>query len=110
MYRNKYGSYKVVNELGKFDSKREYQRYLQLLHLQEEGFISDLKRQVPFILLPKQTDANKKSLRELKYIADFTYKEGSREVVEDCKGYRTSEYKIKKKLMLWMHGITIRET
>ena len=43
-------------------------------------------------------------------MADFTYYENGEYVVEDCKGYRTDTYKLKKKLMLWVHGIRIKET
>jgi hypothetical protein len=43
-------------------------------------------------------------------VADFTYMEDGKLVVEDCKGFKTDVYKIKKKLMLWVHGIRIKET
>ena len=49
------------------------------------------------------------SVSELDY-TDFVYQEDGHTVVEDCKGFRTPEYRIKKKLMLWVHGIKIRET
>lgn len=44
------------------------------------------------------------------YYADFVYidKDGNK-VVEDAKGVRTEAYKIKKKLMLYRHGIKIVE-
>jgi hypothetical protein len=50
-----------------------------------------------------------------KYIADFVYEErqrdGSwREHVEDVKGFKTPEYKLKAKLMKAVHGIIVRET
>ena len=31
-------------------------------------------------------------------------------VVEDAKGFRTADYKIKRKLMLHVHGVRIKET
>ena len=45
------------------------------------------------------------------YIADFVYKdeETGRTVVEDAKGVKTKDYIIKRKLMLWLHGIRIAE-
>jgi hypothetical protein len=57
------------------------------------------------VVIPKQ-----KGERECKYIADFVYRDrdGNR-VVEDCKGFRTPVYKLKKKLMLHVHGIRIVE-
>jgi hypothetical protein len=48
--------------------------------------------------------------REVCYIADFVYQEDGKLVVEDVKGHRTEVYKLKKKLMLWVHGIRIKET
>lgn len=48
--------------------------------------------------------------RKCEYVADFVYKDGhGRTVVEDAKGYRTDVYKLKKKLMLYVHGIEIME-
>jgi hypothetical protein len=44
------------------------------------------------------------------YVADFVYSEAGREVVEDAKGVLLDVYKIKRKLMLALHGIEIRET
>jgi hypothetical protein len=49
--------------------------------------------------------------RECSYIADFVYhdvKSGNL-IVEDAKGFKTEKYIIKKKLMLWVHGIRIKE-
>lgn len=43
------------------------------------------------------------------YIADFVYHEDGMQVVEDTKGVRTADYIIKRKLMLWVHGIRIKE-
>ena len=43
------------------------------------------------------------------YIADFVYTENGEKVVEDTKGFRTKDYIIKRKLMLYIHGIRIQE-
>ena len=45
-------------------------------------------------------------------MADFVYTdvETGETVVEDTKGFRTDVYKIKRKLMLKVHGIKIKET
>ena len=48
--------------------------------------------------------------RQMRYVADFVYVEGGREVVEDVKGYRTAEYKRKRRLMKKIYGVDIRET
>lgn len=104
--KNKYGAKKVKASDGQvFDSRKEFQRYGILKLLERGGKISCLQRQVKYVLIPKQG-----AMRECSYVADFVYREGDQLVVEDCKGYRTEAYRIKKKLMLWVHGIEIRET
>lgn len=110
----KYLNKKVVVNGEKFDSKKEAFRYSQLALLAEAGEIYELKRQVPFVLIPKQKDEHGKVLeRECRYIADFTYRrtENGRIVVEDVKSRatKTPVYKLKKKLMLYRHGIQIQE-
>jgi hypothetical protein len=103
---NKYGARKVKAPDGQvFDSQKERDRWCILRLLERAGRISDLKRQVSYELIPKQG-----TMRACSYIADFTYFENGKLVVEDCKGYKTEAYKIKKKLMLWVHGIRIKET
>lgn len=86
-----------------FDSKREESRWKDLCLLQRAGKISELKSQVSFSL-----DVNGISVGE--YIADFIYLENGQDVIEDSKGYRTREYRLKKKLMKAIYGIEIRET
>lgn len=101
---SKYGNRKMTAPDGqKFDSVKEYHRWGCLRLLERAGRISDLKRQVRFELIPKQVGESSCS-----YIADFVYNEDGKQVVEDCKGYKTDVYKIKKKLMLWVHGIRIK--
>ena len=74
------------------------------------GGITDLRRQVPFTLIPSQKGADGKVIEyPVKYIADFVYTENGKTVVEDVKGYKTPEYIIKRKLMLQVHGIRIKE-
>lgn len=93
-----------------FDSKREYARWCELQWLEKVGKITELKRQVPFELIPKQYDRDGKKLEsEVKYIADFTYFKDGKYVVEDSKGYKTKDYVIKRKLMLFVKGIQIVE-
>lgn len=106
---NKYRNKKVIVDGEKFDSQREYKRFYELKILQHAGKISDLKRQVPFILLPSVVMGGKKE-REIKYIADFTYLENGKLVVDDSKGVKTKEYKLKRRLMMFIHGVEIRET
>jgi hypothetical protein len=104
--KNKYGARKLTAPDGqKFDSVKEYHRWGCLRLLERAGKISDLKRQVSFELIPKQDGE-----RACTYVADFTYYENGQYVVEDCKGFKTDVYRIKKKLMKWVHGISITET
>lgn len=103
---SKYGNIKTTTSDGiTHDSIREANRWCELKLLERAGKISDLQRQVKFELLPKQDGE-----RAVYYIADFVYVENGREVVEDAKGKRTKEYILKRKMMLYFHGIKIRET
>lgn len=123
----KYGNKKYTTEDGiTFDSLREACRYSELKALEKAGVIHDLRRQVKFVLIPTQreqgTEVYKKGKRagekkpgrmlekECCYYADFVYYENGQQVVEDSKGFRTPEYLLKRKLMLWVHGIKIKET
>ena len=108
----KYGNRKVTNEDGTFDSVKEFSRWQELKLMERAGEIYELRRQVPYVLIPAQRDENGKLIeREVKYIADFTYRErcGNRLVVEDTKGLKTREYILKRKMMLYRHGIRIQE-
>lgn len=106
----KYRSRKTVVDGITFDSKREAKRYQELSMLLVAGEISDLKLQESFELIPAQRRNGKVAERACKYVADFVYqdKEGTKHV-EDSKGVRTPEYIIKRKLMLYIHGIQIEE-
>ncbi len=118
----KYGNEKIVSDGEVFDSKREYRRWCELKLLEKAGEIYGLERQVKYELIPAQREADitgprggirrgKLIEREVAYIADFVYTDKSGQiVVEDCKGMRTKEYIIKRKLMLHKYGIRIKET
>ena len=109
---NKYGNRRVVTEDGTFDSVKEHRRWMELKLLQRAGEIRELRRQVPFVIIPVQKDEKGKVIeRETRYIADFVYREtkDNRLVVEDTKGMKTKEYILKRKLMLYRNGIRIRE-
>lgn len=93
---------------GTFDSAKEFQRWTQLRLEEKAGRISLLRRQVPFTLLHSQKGPTRTE-RPVKYIADFVYEQDGKLVVEDVKGLRTREYVLKRKLMLYIHGIEIRE-
>lgn len=121
--RNKYQAIKTTVDGIEFDSRKEARRYQELLLLQRAGAIQNLQRQVRYVLIPAQYDTyarlGKKGQqlkdgkvlleRECAYIADFVYEENGKTVVEDTKGVKTKDYTIKRKLMLYVHKIKIRE-
>lgn len=89
-----------------YASKAEARRAEELHLLEKAGKITELRKQYRFKLLPKQDGE-----RAVHYIADFVYlDEAGKLVVEDVKGVRTPLYKLKKKLMLYVFGIKIRES
>ena len=93
-----------------FDSKKEERRYRELKIMEAAGMIQDLKCQVPYMLIPSQYIGGKCVERAVTYKADFVYKMDGKLVVEDCKGFKTPDYIIKRKLMLHVYGIRVKET
>lgn len=123
---NKYGNRKTQTPDGEvFDSNKEAKRWTILKLLEGAGEITDLRRQVKYDLIPPQYEGVPKYTksgqrikdklvlveREVSYIADFVYfdKRLNQTIVEDVKGMKTKEYVIKRKLMLYFHGIRITE-
>ena len=107
-YRNK----KVEYEGIKFDSIKERNRYIQLKDLEKDNKISNLKLQVKYLLIPRQTDEfGKFKYHPITYIADFEYKNNSTGeiITEDTKGVKTPEYKLKKKLFYHIYKKDIIE-
>ena len=108
--RNKYGARKTRLDGFTFDSKKEAGRWGQLVIMERVGHISELQRQVPYILVPAEDGPDGKRLRELLYVADFVYKDVRGNThVEDVKGFRTKEYLIKKRLMWYLYKIPVEE-
>lgn len=106
---SKYNSRKISRDGITFDSVKEYRRWCELSLLERAGTIQNLQRQVKFELIPSQRIDGKVIERPCTYIADFVYTENGKMVVEDTKGFRTTDYIIKRKLLLWVHGIRIQE-
>ena len=107
--RAKYGNRKICVDGITFDSRREAARWQELKLLERAGSITELERQVSYTQIPPQRVGKRVVERAVTYIADFCYKENGETVVEDAKGMRTRDYIIKRKLMLYVHGIRIRE-
>ena len=122
---HKYGNRKVSVDGIDFDSIREARRYKELKLLLLSGEIICLRMQVPFEIIPAQyeetgevyTKGPRKGQpkqgkcieKSCVYVADFVYYQNGEQIVEDTKGMRTPEYIIKRKLMLHVHGIRIKE-
>ena len=94
-----------------FDSKKEARRYQELKLMERAGAIRDLRRQVRYELIPA-FDCDGKHYRPATYIADFVYTDckTGKEVVEDCKGFRTDVYRLKAKMFAARYGVSILET
>lgn len=107
----KYGNTKVLDNGIKFDSKAEHKRYLYLRMLELAGEIKDLRMQVAFELIPAMAKPSGGKERPTNYLADFVYHDGKSgaQVVEDVKGAVTPEFRLKRKLMLFRHGIEVKE-
>ena len=119
-YYPKYGNKKTTVDGITFDSLKEAKRYKELSLMQKAGMIQDLQMQVKYILIPAQREPDtvgarggvhkgKLIERECTYVADFVYKENGQIVVEDTKGFRTKDYLLKRKMLLFFHGIKIKE-
>lgn len=107
---SKYGNRKVVTADGtKFDSLAELHRWSHLQMLQLGGYISDLRRQVVFEMVPSVKFAGAARARPaIRYIADFVYLEKGIEVIEDVKGVETPEFKLKRHLMKALLGREVK--
>lgn len=101
--RNKYGAIKTEVDGILWASKKEAGRYRELCLRLKAGEISDLRWQIKY---PLKVNGN----LICTYIADWQYVENGVEVVEDSKGVKTPQYRIKAKLMKALYGIEIKET
>jgi len=104
--RRKYGN----TPTDGFGSKKEARRAAFLMQLEANGLISNLRCQVEYLLIPRQLIAGKVVERACTYTADFVYLDGDNQVVvEDVKGFPNDRWPIKRKLMLFVHGIRVME-
>lgn len=125
-FKSKYYNIKTKTSDGiVFDSVKEARRWEQLLLLQKAGKIVELQRQVKYELIPAQyesyeryskkgerlKDGRRLIERKVEYVADFVYTdaETGETIVEDTKGVRTKDYILKRKLVLAVYGIRIKE-
>lgn len=88
---------------GDCPSFKHHMRKIVLQSLEKHGEIQNLQREIPFSL-----DIN--NIHICTYIADFVYIKNGKKIIEDVKGRISTEYNLKKKLMLAIHNIEILET
>ena len=107
--RAKYGNKPTEVDGIRFDSKREAERYKELLLMEKAGEITNLKCQFVFVLQPAFRDLQGKRQAAIKYVADFVYAEGWHMVAEDVKGVTTAVFALKAKLFKYRYpGIELR--
>lgn len=126
--KNKHNAVRAIVDGEEFHSKKEANRWCTLRIAEMKGLISNLRRQVPYELVPAQYEevytgevykrGPKKGQRKKKrvcveqsvvYYADFVYDVNGETIVEDVKGQKLPDYIIKRKLMLYIHRIKVVE-
>ena len=114
--KNKFNARKIKRNGVVFDSRAEMRRWCELQKMEKAGEITNLRRQVKFVLIPNQYKVFNDGVvyeRECSYIADFVYEKDGRTEVEDVKGNTKGisyqYFVIKRKLMLERYGIAVKE-
>ncbi len=104
--RSKYNNKKVVHGSLTFDSQKEFRRWLVLKDMEAKGEISDLQRQITYLITHGE-------VKICKYIADFEYVKDGGRIIEDVKGYRKGAgyavFRLKAKLIRAFYAIDIIE-
>lgn len=102
--KSKYKNEKIVVDGIKFDSKKEARYYCELVLKKKARIIKYFQLQPRIVLQEGFRTEDGKKIREIVYKADFKviYPDGKVEIV-DTKGFRTKEYLIKKKMLLFRY-------
>ncbi len=105
MRAHKYGAKACEIDGHRFPSQKEGRRYQELQLLARAGAIANLELQPRFPLVVN-------GAKICEYRADFQYFDHAKcaTVIEDCKGFKTPDYRIKKKLVKAIYSISILET
>ena len=100
MRKNKLNNRKTTIDKIVFGSKKEASAYPILKLMEKSGKIRDLQLQVPFTLMEGYRGVDGKKVRDMTYVADFTFfdNEKNKKRVLDVKGFKTEVFKIKEKL------------
>lgn len=105
--RSKYGAVKTEADGVVFASKREADRYRELMSQRQRCVITHLELQPQFPLTVLTPDGT--AIVIGRYIADFRYQRDGRDVIEDAKGMKTDMYRWKKRHVEAQYGIEIEE-
>lgn len=111
MKTHKYKATKTVIDGITFDSKKEADYSKKLALLLKAGKIKDLSRQVAFCWIEKHSHDGKEIDFKRRYVADFVYYDVTlkKTIIVDVKGFKTTEYKKKKKIVEKIFEIKITE-
>lgn len=101
--KNKFHAQKTTVNGVVYDSKKEAKRAVELQYLEKIGQIQDLRQQVEFVLQDSFVNNEGKKIRAIVYVGDFCYTQDGVKIIEDTKGFRTKEYSIKKKLLMYKY-------
>lgn len=101
--KNKFHAQKTTVNGVVYDSKKEAKRAVELQYLEKIGQIQDLRQQVEFVLQDGFVNNEGKKIRAIVYVGDFCYTQDGVKIIEDTKGFRTKEYSIKKKLLMYKY-------
>ncbi len=103
MRKGKFNARRTTVDNIVFASAKEAKRYSDLKLLERGGQIHSLQLQPEF---PIWINGKKCFV----YKADFSFMENDGRTIEDCKGFRTAIFRLKKKCVEAYYGITITET
>lgn len=108
---NKFNAVKTTVDGITFDSKKEAERYCELMMLLRAGKIKNLRLQQDFTLQEAYTAPDGERIRAIRYAADFTYECDGELVVEDVKSRatKTRAYEMKRKMLREKYGIKVVE-
>ncbi len=105
MTYNKYRAKRTLVDGITFASKKEAARY-EVLKILEKA------REIKILKLQPRYDFNVDGMYIGFYKGDFLYFDNVKkeQILEDCKGFKTPIYQLKKKLVKALYGIDIYET
>ena len=94
---NKFGAKKTIcAQVHKHDSRLEARRCDQLHLLQRGGVIQDLVVQPQYYFVINGIELKHDNGRRVGYKADFSYTENGAAKAEDCKGFSTADWPLRK--------------